>query len=248
MVKFRIVILAAGIGKRMKNPNLPKALTPLKGKPMLQYLLDAVAQSGIDRRPAIVIGKSADQVKTAFGDDYDYILQAEQLGTGHAVMAAKSKLIGQSENILVLYSDQPLISSQTIKNITATHLSQNKVITMGTVTVPDFDDWRAGYYDFGRIIRNRAGELTGIIERRDATSATLEGKELNPSYFCFKADWLWPNLDQLENTNGQGEYYLTDLIKLAVSQGQAIATVAIEPKEALGVNSIDQLKLIEQFI
>ncbi|MDX9893528.1 MAG: NTP transferase domain-containing protein [Patescibacteria group bacterium] len=248
MSKFKVVILAAGLGKRMNNHSLPKALTPLKGKPLIAYLLEAVAKSDLATKPVIIVGKLAEQVQQTLGPDYIYVLQSPQLGTGHALMVARPVLENQAENILVLYSDQPLVSSATIRKIVAVHLASQTVITMGTVTVNDFADWREGYYDFGRIVRDYNGNVQSIVEKKDATAEMLEIKELNPSYFCFKASWLWSNLDDLGNHNVQGEYYLTDLIKIARSQGEPISTVAIDPKEALGVNNEAQLTLIEELL
>lgn len=248
MPKIKIIILAAGVGKRMGNPEWPKVLIELNGRPLISYLLAAVEKSGIDARPAIVVGQKAELVKAVLGKNYDYVLQTEQLGTGQAVLCAKEKLEKAAENILVLYGDQPLINAETIKNLVDTHLAAGKVLTMGTVLTPDFNDWRAGFFDFGRVIRDKNGKLAGIVEKKDATAPQLEIREVNPSYFCFQAGWLWQNLEKIKNDNQPQEYYLTDLIKIARQQDQEIATVPIEPKEAVGVNNEEQLKLIEKLI
>lgn len=242
----QILVLAAGIGKRMGNPDLPKVLIPLKGKPMLRYLLDAIKKSGVCDRPAIVVGKMADKVKQTFGDDYIYVLQKEQLGTGHAVLVSKQALKA-AENIMVINGDHPLISSKLIKKLTDAHLSSGSVLTMATVTVPDYDDWRSEFKSFGKIIRTPAGDITAIVEVKDASPEQLEINELNPGYYCFKADWLWSNIDKLSPDNAQGEYYLTDLVELAL--GQNIQTISIDnPQEALGINTLEQLKNIEKLV
>lgn len=246
MDKVQIIILAAGLGKRMQNKELPKALVLLRGKPLISYLLDSIEKSGVCDKPVIVVGKGADLVKKELGSTYTYVPQAEQLGTGHAVMCAKDKLESKCQNILVLYGDQPLITSETINRLVDTHLADGQVLTIGTVKVPDFNDWRAGFYDFGRINRDAAGNMIGIVEKKDATAEQWNIKEINPGYYCFKADWLWQNLDKLKNNNAQKEYYLTDLISLACEQRQKIETVAVEPKEALGVNTEEQLVLLEK--
>ncbi|OGY48369.1 MAG: hypothetical protein A3J65_01480 [Candidatus Buchananbacteria bacterium RIFCSPHIGHO2_02_FULL_45_11b] len=248
MDKIKIIILAAGAGKRMGEPELPKVLIELNGRPLINYLLAAVKKSGIDSRPVIVVGQKAELVKETLGPEYDYVLQAEQLGTGHAVMRAKSLLENKAENILVLYGDQPLLNFETINNLAGVHLASGKVLTMGTVLVPDFSDWRAGFFDFGRVGRDESGKVIGIIEKKDAAPEQLAIKEVNPSYFCFQAGWLWQNLEKIKNDNQQKEYYLTDLIKIARQQGEEIATVPIEPKEAAGVNTEEQLKLIEKLM
>ena len=278
MDKIQIVILAAGLGKRMNNKDIPKALTPLRGKPLISYILSAIKDSGICEKPAIVVGHKSELVKRELGSNYIYVDQIEPLsasdggmatevvdlykdhptykfiprpellGTGHAVMKTKDKLKGKADDVMVLYSDQPLVSPKTIKKITTTHLDSGNVLTMGTVIIPDFNGWREGFYDFGRVIRNQSGKLQGIIEKKDANNEQLNIKEINPGYYCFKADWLWQNLDKLKNNNAQGEYYLTDLIDIAFQQGEEIATVEIDPKEALGVNNEEHLKLIEELI
>ncbi len=246
--KIQVIILAAGLGKRMKNKDLPKALIPLKGQPLIKYILAAVKKSGVCTKPIIVIGKMAEKVKEALGPGYTYVLQAEQLGTGHALMCVKDSLEIAAENILVLNGDEPLVSPGTIKEITEKHLASNGVLTMGTVKVPDFADWRAGFYDFGRMVRDEKGKLIGIVEKKDATPEQLAIKEINPSYFCFQADWLWQNLEQLKNNNTQGEYYLTDLIDITCKQGKDITTVEVKPQEALGVNTEEQLKLVASML
>lgn len=280
MDKVQIIILAAGIGKRMKNKELPKALTLFKGKPLIKYLLESIKSSGVCKKPIIVIGQGADLIKKELGPAYTYILQAEPLGrghavmttkgvdlykkelgptytyiprpellgTGHAVMATEDKLKGKVDDVMVLYGDMPFLTTASIKKLATAHLTADTVMTMATVRVPDFADWRAGFADFGRIIRDSQGKVCQIVEKKDATPEQLEIKEVNPSFFCFKADWLWQNLSKLRNNNAAGEYYLTDLLGLACQQGQEIVTTEIEPKEALGVNTEEQLKLLEKLM
>ena len=241
----QIIVLAAGHGKRMNNHALPKVLIPFQGKPIVKHLLEAISQSGVCDQPVIVIGQKADMVKAALGPAYTYVVQAEQRGTGHAVACARSVVEGRAEHVMVLYGDHPLVSAKTIRTIAEQHITRNAVLTMATVQVEDFNDWRQGFSDFGRVVRDDQGRVSAIVERRDATAEQLTIREVNPSYFCFRADWLWPRVDQLTNENAQHEYYLTDLAGIACSEEQAIATVVIEPREALGVNTVEQLELIE---
>lgn len=244
--KIQIIVLAAGHGQRMEDKELPKVLIPLEGKPIIQYLLAAIKESGVCQKPVIVIGEKAGEVKVALGPDYLYVFQEEQLGTGHAIACCRQQLEGKVKDIMVLYGDHPFISSTMIKNLTETHLKGGKILTMATVKVPDFKDWRQSFYDFGRIIKDDQGRVTQIVEKKDATPKQLEIKEVNPSYFCFKADWLWQNIDKLKNDNAQQEYYLTDLAGIACQQDQEIATMEIKPKEALGVNTAEQLELVKK--
>ncbi|MBI5466510.1 MAG: NTP transferase domain-containing protein [Candidatus Kerfeldbacteria bacterium] len=243
--KIKIIVLAAGHGKRMGNGELPKVLVLFKDKPLVHYVMEAIAASRIDVRPIVVVGQKSEQVKAALGSDYIYVLQTEQRGTGHAVAAAESVLKGKAETVMVLYGDQPLITPITIKKMAQTHIVSGSTVTMATVLVPDFGDWRQGFYDFGRVIRDKAGKVVAIVEKKDATLEQLDTKEVNPSYFCFKAQWLWQNLEKLSNNNSQREYYLTDLVGLACQQGEPITTVMVELREALGVNTPEQLVLLK---
>jgi len=242
--KIQIIILAAGHGKRMQNDELPKALVPLHDKPMITHLLKSIAVSGVCERPLLVVGQKADMVKAALGEKYDYVFQQDQLGTGHAVAVTRQALEGKVEHVMVLYGDHPLVTAETIKKLSETHRSSGAVLTMATVQVDDFSDWRAGFADFGRIIRNDNGDITSIIEKRDSTSEQLAIREINPGYYCFSCEWLWKNLERLQNNNAQKEYYLTDLVGIACSQQLPIASVVINPREALGVNTAEQLSLV----
>lgn len=244
MDKIQIIILAAGHGKRMNNGEIPKVLTPLHGKPLIGHLLDSIARSGVCARPVIVVGQKADMVRSALGPSYTYVFQESQLGTGHAVASTRGEIAGTTNHVMVLYGDHPLVSPKTIRTLTDAHCAAGTVLSMATVRVDDFNDWRAGFSDFGRIIRNSQGEITSIVEKRDATPDQLAIKEVNPGYYCFKSKWLWDNLDRLRNENSQHEYYLTDMVGIARAQQYRIASVEISPQEALGVNTPEQLALV----
>ena len=233
----------------MGNPDgLPKVLTPLKGRPMISYLLDAIKQSGVDPKPVLVVGKGADQVQQAIGSGCDYAFQEHQLGTGHAVKTAKA-VVGDAENVMVLYGDHMLVGPELIKNLAAAHLAGDNAITMATFVVPDFDGWRAEFKSFSRLIRDASGKIIQDVQAKDATPEQLAVRELNPCYFCFRADWLWENLEKVGNANAQGEYYLTDLVKMAIDQSRGIGTMEISNiKEALGVNTREQLVEIEKLL
>jgi bifunctional UDP-N-acetylglucosamine pyrophosphorylase/glucosamine-1-phosphate N-acetyltransferase len=182
-------------------------------------------------------------VRKTLGDDYTYAVQEEQLGTGHAVMSAENKVI-DADNILVLYADHPLVTPSTIRNLVDTHVKSNSILTMATATVPDFSDWREAFMSFGRFIRDENNNIIKIVEAKDATEKEKEIKEVNPAYMCFRANWMWKHLHSLKNDNNQNEYYLTDLVKMAFDEKQKIESISIDPKEALGVNTKDQLELI----
>ncbi len=248
LIPVQIVVLAAGHGKRMNNSELPKVLVTLKGRPIIVHLLDAIKLSGVCQRPVIVVGQQAEQVMSALGSDYTYIFQSEQLGTGDAVKCAQAQLQDRVENILVLYGDHPFVSPDTIKKLALAHQNGGQTLTMATVKIDDFDSWRQSFYDFGRIIRDSSGNIEQIIEKKDATPEQLNIAEVNPGYFCFKADWLWPNLANLKNDNSQHEYYLTDLVSIFTEKGGQINNVIIEPKDALGINTVEQLELLDTLL
>ncbi len=248
MTDTQIIILAAGHGKRMNNGDLPKVLVPIQGKPMIQYVLDEIKQAGIDTNPIIVIGQKADKVKATLGPSYRYILQKEQLGTGHAVACARDICIGKADKILVLYGDMPLISAHTIQQLAQGPINKNATLSMATIILPNFDSWYKSFIDFGRIIRDDKGNIIRIVEKKDATPEEAASMEVNPNYLCFKNAWLWKNIDKLKNNNAQGEYYLTDLIKMACDQQETITSIQIEPREGIGVNSAEQLRFAEQLL
>jgi bifunctional UDP-N-acetylglucosamine pyrophosphorylase/glucosamine-1-phosphate N-acetyltransferase len=222
------VILAAGQGTRMKS-DLPKVLHPLLGKPMAHYAIDAARQV-TGSRPVLVVGHAADQVQQALADQADYVLQEPQLGTGHAVMQAEPLLVGKSELILVTYADMPLLTVETLTRLV--HLAQSNPgpITMLTVTTSDTRG-------FGRILRDIKGRISGVVEEAQASPEQLDIHELNPGVYCFAASWLWPALRRID-LSPKGEYYLTDLVRMAVADGYSVSTLdGQDPDEMIGINT-----------
>jgi bifunctional UDP-N-acetylglucosamine pyrophosphorylase/glucosamine-1-phosphate N-acetyltransferase len=240
---IRVVILAAGKGKRMHS-ELPKVLIPFRGKPMIEQLLASVREAGIDGKPIIVIGNNGDLVQKTLGEGYEYIVQEQQLGTGHAVAIAVKKLPRKYDAVMVLYGDQPFIKAETIRRLAEIQAMQRPALTMTTTTVRDFKMWRKPLYDFGRIIRNQKREITSIIEKNDANEDQLKTQELNASFFCFRAPWLKEHLSKLTDTNAQKEYYLTDLVGIAIQEGALIASLDVNPLESIGVNTPEHLETI----
>jgi bifunctional UDP-N-acetylglucosamine pyrophosphorylase/glucosamine-1-phosphate N-acetyltransferase len=239
----QIIILAAGHGKRMQS-ELPKALVSFSGKPFISHILETVATSGVCDDPIIIVGQKREQIIDLLGPSYRYVTQEEQLGTGHAVMMAEKESQGK-EIVLVLYADHPLVSSETIVKLIQTHQKTNATITMATTRIIDFLDWRSGFLSFSRVIRGNDGEISSVVEAKDATESQKEITELNPCYFCFDAAWMWQQLHTIKNDNAQKEYYLTDLMKIAFTENKKIASITIDPREAMGVNTKEQLELLE---
>ena len=215
-MKVTAILLAAGQGTRMKS-DLPKVLHPLCGKPMLWHVLEAV-RAVSTARPAVIVGHGADKVKDFIGNEADCILQEPQLGTGHAVLQAESLLKGGSDYILVAYADMPLLRGETFQRLVDTQQDNPGPLSLLTVIA---DDPRG----FGRIVRNAAGTVDAIVEEYVATPEQLAIKELNVGAYCFKAEWLWEALHSIRKNPQKGEYYLTDIVELAVKDGLPVQAV-----------------------
>ena len=244
-MRNQIVILAAGKGKRM-GINMPKVLVMAKNKPLILYLLEEVEKISQLAKPVIVVGYKHKQVMDVLGEDYTYAIQKEQLGTAHALLAAKPKV--KSENVLVLYGDMPLIKAESLKELLALHFKSGSNVSMLTSEVADFNGQYKSLESFGRIIRKPDHSIVGVVEYKDATDEQKQIKEINPGIYVFKTKWLWENLKKIKNKNNQKEYYLTDIIHIAVSSGQPVKWLRVDPIEVLGVNSPDDLKYVKKLV
>ena len=242
----RIVILAAGNGTRM-NASLPKVLVPLKGRPMIQYLLDSIKLSGLDPRPLIIVSPNNEAlIRRELSEyDLDYVLQDKQLGTGHAVSCARDFLGGEAKNVLVLYGDHPFFTAASLKKISSLEPAPLAILT---TQLPDFNDWRHNFYHWGRIIRAADNQIVKIVEFKDASDEEKLISEVNPAVMCFNRDWLLKHLPTLQNNNRSGEYYLTDLVQIAFDEGRLVASIGVAPYEAMGINSLTELKISENLV
>jgi len=230
-----VIVLAAGLGKRMRS-DLPKVLHPLAGRPLLAHVIDA-ARTLAPRKIFVVHGHGGDKVRAAFPDSgVDWVLQAEQLGTGHAVLQALPQ-VSPDADVLILYGDVPLVRPATLKR-----LVEGARGSVGVVVAELAEP--SGY---GRIVRDGAQRVARIVEQKDATASELAIREVNAGFFCLSARRLAPWLSKIGNDNAQKEYYLTDLVALAVADAVPVVAVEVEDQwEVAGVNSMQELAVLER--
>jgi len=245
MDKIQIIILAGGKGTRMQS-NGPKVLVHAGGKPIILRLLKAVKT--VCSNPTIIVGYQGEEVIKATENKYHYVWQKEQLGTGHAVARAKVELENKEfERIVILPGDHPLLSETALLKLIATHEEAGAVLTLTTGQVENFSGDYSAFYNFGRIVRNGSGSVLRIVELKDASDEEKKITEVNLGYYCFKPDWLWQNIEKLQDNNKAKEYYLTDLVGLAREQGQKIQAQLIDNiVEGFGINTPEQLMIVEK--
>ena len=229
------IILAAGKGTRMKS-KLYKVLHPVCGKPMVEHIMNRVVETEPDAIVTIV-GHGAEMVKQQLGDRSEYALQAEQLGTGHAVVQAEPFLREKRGTTLVISGDTPLLTTETLNNLFEFHQEQKASATILTAQAED----PTGY---GRIVRNQMGVVEKIVEQKDASVEEAMIQEINTGTYCFDNELLFDALAKLDTDNAQGEYYLTDIIEILKAEGKIVAAYQTDDfNESLGVN--DRLALAE---
>lgn len=233
------LVLAAGQGKRIKS-NLPKVLHKVCGKEMVNHVIDSIRKSKIDDIN-IIIGKGAELVKVGTESrKVSYSLQAEQLGTGHAVICAKEFLKDKKGVVAIFTGDTPLIKQETIERLVENHINNKNAATILTALVED----PTGY---GRIVR-KDNQVLKIVEHKDCNEEELKINEMNSGIYCFDIELLVDALEKLNNNNEQGEYYLTDIIEILKSQNKPIGAVITDYEETIGVNSRIQLAQAEEIL
>lgn len=242
----QIVILAAGKGTRMGG-EVPKVLLPLHGdRPVISYLLDEVKQVPQDTAPIIVVGFKEELVKQELGPNYIYVTQFDQKGTGHAVLSAKN--IVSAENFLVLYGDMPFVSKDSMVKLLTLHKENNARISIFTAVLPHFENENDSFLGYGRIIRDQDGQIEKIVEYKDCDEQQKQIKEVNVGIYMFRTDWLWDKLEKITDHNSQHEFYLTDIVELAITDGQTIHSLPIPAEEAYGINTPDHLKYARKLV
>ncbi|HOV48599.1 MAG TPA: bifunctional UDP-N-acetylglucosamine diphosphorylase/glucosamine-1-phosphate N-acetyltransferase GlmU [Anaerolineae bacterium] len=231
-----VVILAAGLSTRFKSA-VPKVLHPLAGKPLLEYSLE-LAAALTEATPLLVVGPEIEaEIGAWVGERARLVVQADRLGTGHAVMQTRALLEGRAANVLVLYGDMPLLRVETLRALRDRHLAGGAAVTMMTVVRDDPQG-------FGRIVRDAGGRIQAIVEQAEATPEIAALRELNVGIYTFEAGFLWTHLPQLRPSPRKGEQYLTDLIGMAVAEGLPVESLrAADPLEVLGINTRVELAL-----
>ncbi|MEW6284600.1 MAG: bifunctional UDP-N-acetylglucosamine diphosphorylase/glucosamine-1-phosphate N-acetyltransferase GlmU [Chloroflexota bacterium] len=228
-MKITAVLLAAGQGTRMKS-DLPKVLHPLCGKPMIWHVLEALKEA-VTEPPVVVVGHGAEAVTKYLGDSARTVLQEPQLGTGHAAMQAESLLRGNADLVIVTYADMPLLRGETFRRLVETQRLNPGPLSLLTVIA---DDPRG----FGRIVRKADGTVQAIVEEYVATPEQQQIKELNVGAYCFNAEWLWDALKRIEKNPKKGEYYLTDVVEIAVKDNLPVQAVLHDDfSETIGINT-----------
>lgn len=238
-MNFKAIILAAGKGTRMKSKH-PKVVHKVCGKEMVNHVIDVSKKSGV-QDIVVILGHESETVKESIPSDSQIAMQTEQLGTGHAVKMAK-EYINNDDTIVVLCGDTPLVQEDTLRRLFAYHVEKGYVATVLTTKV----DNPNGY---GRIIRDNHEDLLKIVEQKDASEEERLVNEINSGIYCFDGKSLRESLDLIDNNNSQGEYYLTDTIKIMRDRGQKVGAYnGSTIEELMGVNSRVELSKAEEIM
>lgn len=242
MSNFATIIMAAGKGTRMKDPNRAKVMFEVNGKPMIQHVVE-LAQSLKSEKVIVIVGYQRESVYShleTVSPSVQFAVQDPQLGTGHAVMQAEPFLRRYAGDVLVLSGDVPILRKETIEKLIECHRDNNAV---GTILTAKLDD-PTGY---GRILRSKSGYVVGIVEHKDATEAQRNVKEINSGIYLFDNKYLFAALQFINPHNAQNEYYLTDVFGHFWSQKLVVSAMMTDDyNEIRGVNTLEQLKEAEE--
>lgn len=236
------VILCAGKGKRMNNPNLAKVMATIGGKPLIEHVLDSLAPLS-PSRTVLVVGHHRESVmefvRSLPNRDVEFAIQADQLGTGHAVAQCEGLLEGFGGSVLILAGDVPLLSSETLQNFIEKHRESDSDISVLSTFAPS----PTGY---GRIVRSPGGAFLRITEEKDADEEIRKINEINTGIYLVGSGLLFKSLKSVKNNNAQNEYYLTDIIQIEKENNSAVSAFALAQfDEVQGVNSAEDLKRAE---
>lgn len=232
------IILAAGEGKRMKS-NIAKPLQQAAGKALVEWVLDTAEETGSDEN-IVVIGHKAEDVKSYLGDRAKFAYQYEQLGTGHAVMQGIESLKDVDGTVMVLYGDSPLIEAETLKRVREDHSKKMRAATVITAIADE-------PFGYGRIVREN-GEIVRIVEQKDASEDEQKITEVNSGMYFFDIQKLKESLSKITNDNSQGEYYITDVIEIMLSEGEKVGAYVTDLEQTMGVNDKLQLSQVGKIL
>ena len=238
------VVMAAGKGTRMKS-ELPKVLFPILERPMIEYVLDALEQAGVNKI-LVVVGYRSDLVRETLSHrrNLEFVEQTEQLGTGHAVMTCRDQLLPHNDSVMVVAGDCPMIQVDSIRKLFEAYhnvsAEKRPACILGTAHKED----PAG---LGRIVRDEKGEFKGIVEEKDASPEQKKITEVNMSYYVFHTPDLLEALTYLRTDNAQKEYYITDTPAIMLSESKrVVALPVLQPIESLGINTVEEAKIVEE--
>jgi len=234
------VILAAGKGVRMRS-HIPKVIHRVAGVPMIKHVVNAVSQAGIDKI-TLVVGQQSELIKDIFaGQEINYAVQAEQLGTGHALLQASSQ-VEHDDMVLVVAGDTPLLQAKTLQQLIAHHRNTQAVATVLSTIIDE-------PYGYGRIVREESGQLARIVEEKDASPEEKRIFEINSGMYCLQVKEAFATLQKLGASNAQGEYYLTDILEIIKNNGQKVEVFLTEARDDIyGINNREQLARAEKIM
>ncbi len=233
------IVLAAGQGTRMET-DLPKVLCEACGRPLIDYVLDALTEAGVGRQ-VVVVGYRSDDVRAALAsrDSVEFVEQTEQLGTGHAVKVCRERIADHSGAVMIVTGDSPMLQPESVKALLDEFQASRPACILGTLH-------REDPTGLGRIVRDKNGKFLAIVEEIDATDKQRRLTEVNMSTYLFDRDALLDALGKMKNNNKQGEYYLTDCPGILKAENRDVrALPVLMPCEALSINTVDELSIVE---
>ena len=235
------LILAAGLGTRMKSTRA-KVLHTVLSEPMIRIVVQTVNSVGFDNI-LVVVGHQKEEVMAVLDDfQVSFVVQEEQLGTGHAVLCAESQLQAIGGTVMILNGDVPLISKDSLQQMLTAHQDKKQALTIMTTLLENPSN-------YGRILRNEQGQLLAIVEEKDATVDQKKIKEINAGIYCAAVPFLFEALRMVDTDNSQGEVYLTDIVRIAVDMGQGVEIFSgASAEEVLGVNSKTELEAANKYL
>ncbi len=235
MPTLQACVLAAGKGTRMGGDR-PKVLFEAAGKPLIEWVLGALSDAGVDDC-VVVVGFEKEAVVAKLPTGIRWAEQSPQLGTGHAVRCARAAFPDECDDLIVTYGDMPLVRPETYRRLVALRKKTDSDASFLTVTIPPESK-------YGRVLRDDDGNVAGIVEYKDASERERSIDEGNAGVYCFRPSALWPALERLKSDNAQGEYYLTDVVEIFLNLGGKVTAMrSDEPGEELGVNTPEDLAL-----